>query len=205
MVPRSLWTWLTMYLNATARKKCLRESQLTRGGQLFSRRVQRPIMIRASSNGRDLTMRRTPSPRRRVATVEPSTVTTRKISTGAQATDSHTPLRTNTGSSFSSLQHSPIPEESQVTSQPDHMTSTPLHTPDWAKGGFRFSPADVPLRSASASSAESAGSRSPVLRRLKHSRVLCVPSVATTTFVPQTPITNINTPPLGAAKEFNAT
>ncbi len=169
-----------MYFNSTARRKSLSRAQLTRGGQLFSRRVQSyPLVRRRPSSANrmtsDLSFRRTPSPRRRVSTVEPPVK-----SALTKATD-ETPIRTHTGSSFSSI-HSPIPE--------DHMTSTPLSTPDTPSsranpGGFRFSPSDmVPFRSVSA---DSTPPRSPVFRRQKHSRVLVVPSVATVTFVPQPP------------------
>lgn len=168
-----------MYFNNTARKQCLNKAQLTRGGQLFSRRVQSyPLLRRHVSNSSkttsDLSFRCIPSPRRRVSTVEPNHHITKP---------NEPPIRAHTGSSFGSIP-SPIPE--------DHMTSTPLHTPDTPPssrasiGGFRFSSSDMlPFRSVSAESA--AQPRSPGLRRQKHSRVLVVPSVATVTFVPQPP------------------
>ncbi len=173
-----------MYLNSKARKQSLNKAQLTRGGQLFSRRVQSYPFLRhrvssASRKTSDLSLRRTPSPRRRVSTVEPNH--------SVKIRPEDTPVRTNTGSSFSSSIPSPIPE--------DHMTSTPLHTPDTpgsSRGaGFRFSPSDMlPFRSVSA---DSTPPRSPALRRQKYSRVLVVPSVATVTFVPQPP--DSSTPP----------
>ena len=179
-----------MYWNTIARKHSLREAQLTRGGQLFSRRVQNYPLSRhrfssSSKATSDLSLRRTPSPRRRVSTVEPNQPA--RSALPKLEDNTFAPIRTNTGSSFGSIA-SPIPE--------DHMTSTPLHTPDTPLssraqvGGFRFSSSDtVPLRSVSAGS--TTPPRSPGLRRQKHSRVLVVPSVATVTFVPQPPQNNV--------------
>ncbi len=190
LIPRSLWTRIAMYWNTVARRHSLREAQLTRGGQLFSRKVQNypQSRHRFSSGSRatsDLSLRRTPSPRRRVSTVEPNQPARSALPKLEETT--FAPIRTNTGSSFGSIP-SPIPE--------DHMTSTPLHTPDTPLssrahvGGFRFSSSDIlPLRSASAGS--TTPPRSPGLRRQKHSRVLVVPSVATVTFVPQPPQDNV--------------
>ena len=205
IIPQVFWVRLTMYFNTTARKRCLNEAKLTRGGHLFSRRVYRhahprsrpPAPIGRPSS--DLSLRRTPSPHRRVSTVEPPSMPSVRSREGVEGSSvdlttrpahtedlTMTPFRTDTGSSFGSMP-SPIPE--------GHMTSTPLHTPDTPSarsreghaGVFKFSPSETgPLRSLSATSAESAP-RSPSLRRLKHSRVLVVPSVATVTFVPQSP------------------
>ena len=204
-----------MYLHTTARKRCLKEAKEKRNVHLFTRKKQilaPPPQQRHRANNRhhsELSLRRTPSPHRRVSTVESPNLSGKK---NAQAPSSanpvhklsqeegvdYTPLRTGTGSSFGSM-HSPSIYEG-------HVTSTPINTPEAGsqpqsagfsgQAGFRFTtgegtPMPHPLRSASASSAESNTSRrSPVLRRPRHSRVLVVPSVATVTFVPRSPKIN---------------
>lgn len=197
LLPQRVWISSAMYFNKTARKRCLEGPPPN--GQLFSRKKQvlapppqrRP---RHYSNSRrpELSLRRTPSPHRRVSTIESQNMqqpAQEKLSNAGHArpvpTEENgvaTPYRADTGSSSSSV---PSP-----TVHDDPLASTLLSTADLASPpqapSSGFIPATVPQRSVSASSTESITSKkSPVIRRPKHSRVLVVPSVATVTFLPQ--------------------
>lgn len=177
-IPSWLWVKAVLYSHTKARKviKLSRERnhehQFTRRRHYIPPNYERARYNSTESRIPDLTLRRTPSPQRRISTIEPpgSPRTLRKLSTASLPSpflDSQ-PMRDHSSGSDTATPTRPLSAGIHPTLWENPVTSTPLESGALlspgggvAPGGFRFN--------------GTAGRRTSVV---KVSRVLVIPSVA---------------------------